>query len=86
MMQDRDRENLQEPEIRRVDLMDHDNSLPTGRRRNTELSIVTWIFVILFAMLIGRVVYILVAQSDSLRSNINNTKADSNSENVIQFF
>ena len=84
MIQDRDRENLQEPEIRRVDLMDHDNSLPTGRRRNTELSIVTWIFVILFAMLIGRVVYILVAQSDSLRSNINNTKADSNSENVIR--
>ena len=72
MIQDRDRDNTREPEIRRVDL------------NNTELSIVTWIFVILFMMLIGRIVYILVAESDSLRSNINNTKADSNSENVIR--
>ena len=84
MIQDRDRDNSQEPEIRRVDLTDHSTALPSGRKHNTELSIVTWIFVILFMMLIGRIVYILVAESDSLRSNINNTKADSNSENVIR--
>ena len=84
MIQDRDRDNTREPEIRRVDLTDHSTALPSGRKHNTELSIVTWIFVILFMMLIGRIVYILVAESDSLRSNINNTKADSNSENVIR--
>ncbi len=84
MIQDRDRDNSQEPEIRRVDLTDRSTALPSGRKHNTELSIVTWIFVILFMMLIGRIVYILVAESDSLRSNINNTKADSNSENVIR--
>ena len=84
MIQDRDRDNSREPEIRRVDLTDQNTALPSGRKHNTELSIVTWIFVILFMMLIGRIVYILVAESDSLRSNINNTKADSNSENVIR--
>ena len=84
MIQDRNRDNSQEPEIRRVDLTDRSTALPSGRKHNTELSIVTWIFVILFMMLIGRIVYILVAESDSLRSNINNTKADSNSENVIR--
>ena len=84
MIQDRDRDNTREPEIRRVDLTDQNTALPSGRKHNTELSIVTWIFVILFMMLIGRIVYILVAESDSLRSNINNTKADSNSENVIR--
>lgn len=84
MIQDRDRDNSREPEIRRVDLTDQNTALPSGRKHNTALSIVTWIFVILFMMLIGRIVYILVAESDSLRSNINNTKADSNSENVIR--
>ena len=84
MIQDRDRDNSREPEIRRVDLTDQNTALPSGRKHNTELSIVTWIFVILFMMLIGRIVYILVVESDSLRSNINNTKADSNSENVIR--
>ena len=73
-----------EPEIRNVDLTGQGQEVPTGRQHNTELSVVTWIFVLLFMLLIGRVVYILVAESDRLKSNINNTKADSNSENVIR--
>ena len=73
-----------EPEIRNVDLTGQGQEVPTGRQHNTELSVVTWIFVLLFMLLIGRIVYILVAESDRLKSNINNTKADSNSENVIR--
>ena len=76
--------DVREPEIRRVDLTERPDETQTGRRRNTELSIVTWIFVLLFVLLIGRVVYILVFQADDLKSNINNTKADTNSENVIR--
>lgn len=84
MRQDRDMYAPQEPEIRRVDLADKPAEALSGRRRNTELSIVTWIFVVLFMLLIGRVAWVLFAESDSLKSNINNTKADSNSENVIR--
>ncbi len=80
----RDKENISEPEIRRVDLSDRPQGVPSGRRQNTELSIVTWIFVLLFMLLIGRVAWILFMESDSLKSNINNTKADTNSENIIR--
>lgn len=49
-----------------------------------ELSIAAWIFVFLFALLIGRVIFLNVFEAEDLRNNINNTKADSNSENVIR--
>ena len=74
----------QEAELRSVDLTDRSSALPEGRKQNTELSIVTWIFVLLFALLVGRLLFILFAESDSLKGNINNTKADSNAENVIR--
>ena len=38
----------------------------------------------LFALLIGRVVFINVFEAEDLRNNINNTKADSNTANVIR--
>ena len=77
-------DNPMEAELRSVDLTDRSSGVPAGRKHNTELSIVTWIFVLLFALLIGRLLFILIAESNSLKGNINNTKADSNAENVIR--
>ena len=84
MRRSKDTDKIFEPEIRNVDLSGQGQEIPSGRQHNTELSVVTWIFVLLFMLLIGRVVYILVAESDNLKSNINNTKADSNSDKVIR--
>ena len=70
--------------MRKVDLNPKKEEPATGRKHNLELSIAAWIFVILFLMLIGRVVWINVFEAEDLRNNINNTKADSNSENVIR--
>ena len=79
--------NLDETEgvrIRQVDLNPKKEVPLTGRKHNMELSIAAWIFVLLFALLIGRVVWINVFEAESLRNNINNTKADSNSDNIIR--
>ena len=79
--------NLDETEgvrIRKVDLNPKKDEPLTGRKHNMELSIAAWIFVLLFALLIGRVVWINVFEAESLRNNINNTKADSNSDNIIR--
>jgi len=43
-------------------------------KRNTELVIVTWIFIVLLALLIIRVGFIEIFERDSLNGNINNTK------------
>ena len=71
-------------EVRKIDLDPKKEGSPAGRKHNMELSIAAWIFVVLFALLIGRVVFINVFEAESLRNNLNNTKADSNSENVIR--
>ena len=70
--------------MRKIDLGDDRRALPTGRRHNTELVIVTWVFVLMFFALIANLVYINVFKSEELRNNINNTKADSNAENIIR--
>ncbi len=70
--------------LRRVDLDPKKEEPATGRKHNLELSIAAWVFVLLFLMLIGRVVWINVFEAEDLRNNINNTKADSNMENVIR--
>ncbi len=71
-------------EVRKVDLNPEKEMISSGRRHNVELTIVAWIFVLLFLALIGRVVFINVFEGEDLRNNINNTKADSKSENVIR--
>ena len=71
-------------EVRKIDLDPKKEGSPAGRKHNMELSIAAWIFVVLFALLIGRVVFINVFEAESLRNNLNNTKADSNSEHVIR--
>ncbi len=73
-----------EVRVRKVDLDPKKEEIPTGRRHNMELTIAAWIFVMLFLLLIVRVVFINVFEAEDLRNNINNTKADSNSENVIR--
>ncbi len=70
--------------VRNVDLNPPKEEIPTGRKHNMELSIAAWIFVLLFMCLIGRAVYINVFEAEDLRNNINNTKADTNSDNVIR--
>lgn len=67
-----------------MDLTGHQDQLPAEQNHNTELVIVTWIFVMMFFLLAGWLIYLNVFKSESLRSNINNTKADSRSENVIR--
>ncbi len=54
------------------------------RSRNTELVIVTYLFVLLFALLIGTVVWINTIGHGSLVSNVNNTKKDSSADKVIR--
>ena len=79
--------NMDEQEgvkIRRVELNPPREEVQTGRKHNMELAIAAWIFVLLFLLLIGRVVWINVFEADDLKNNINNTKADTNSENVIR--
>ena len=76
-----------EPEgvrVRKIDLNPKKDEALTGRKHNMELSIAAWIFVALFALLIGRVVFINLFEAEDLRSNPNNTKADSNTDNVIR--
>lgn len=76
-----------EPEgvrVRKIDLNPKKDETLTGRKHNMELSIAAWIFVALFALLIGRVVFINLFEAEDLRSNPNNTKADSNTDNVIR--
>ena len=83
----KDDPRMDEPEgikIRRVELNPKKEEPLTGRKHNMELSIASWIFVLLFALLIGRVVWINVFEAEDLRNNVNNTKADSNSENMIR--
>ena len=84
MRQDPDMDDPNGVKIRKVELNPKQEEILTGRKHNMELSIAAWIFVLLFVMLIGRVVWINVFEAEDLRSNINNTKADSNSENVIR--
>ncbi len=83
------RRDLQEDDpidikVRKVDLSSGKEEIPSGKRHNVELTITAWVFVLLFTLLIGRVVYINVFEAEDLRNNINNTKADSKSENVIR--
>ena len=84
MRQDPDRDEPEDIEVRRIELNPKREEPMTGRKHNMELSIAAWIFVLLFVLLIGRVVFINVFEAEDLRNNINNTKADSNSDNVIR--
>lgn len=70
--------------VRRIDLNPQKEGTPAGRKHNLELSIAAWVFVVFFALLIGRVVFINVFDAEDLRNHINNTKADSNTDNVIR--
>ena len=70
--------------VRRIELNPKNEEPAASRKHNLELSIAAWIFALLFLLLIGRVVWINVFEAEDLRSNLNNTKADTNSENVIR--
>lgn len=84
MRRDPHEEGPEGVEVRRIELNPKKEEVLTGRKHNMELSIAAWVFVMLFMLLIGRVVYINVFEAEDLRNNINNTKADTNSENVIR--
>ncbi len=84
MRQDPLTEDPEGVRVRKIDLDPKKDELPTGRKHNLELTIASWVFVCLFALLIGRVVFINVFEAEDLRNNINNTKADSNTANVIR--
>ncbi len=84
MRQDLPEEDPIDVKVRNVDLNPPREEITAGRKHNVELTIAAWIFVVLFLCLIGRVVYINVFEAEDLRNNINNTKADSNSDNVIR--
>lgn len=56
----------------------------TGKGRNTELGIVTYLFVFLFLMLIGYLSYINVFKAEELNSNAYNTKQDANMDKYIR--
>ncbi len=84
MRPDSDLEEENRSRIRKIDLNPKTDVVPTGRKHNLELSIVAWVFVLLFAVLIGRVVCINVFEAEDLRNNINNTKADTNTDRVIR--
>lgn len=67
--------------IRRVDLDPKPEEEP--EKRNTELVIITWVFIVLLTILALRVAYIEIFERDSLNSNINNTRK-AGSGNVIR--
>ena len=56
----------------------------TGKGRNTELGIVTYVFVFLFLLMIGYLMYINIWQADDLNSNAYNTKQDANMDKYIR--
>ncbi len=69
--------------IRQIEL-DEKQVFYTDRRHNTELVIITYVFVAMFLLLAGYLVYLNVFEADALRGNINNTKKDSNTGSIIR--
>lgn len=64
--------------------LNQDKPQEEGSKRNTELVIVTWIFIVLLLLLAVWVSYLEIFRRDSLNSNINNTRKSGESENVIR--
>lgn len=56
----------------------------TDRKRNTELVIVTYVFVLMFMMLAGYLVYLNVVKKEEINTNVYNTKQDTRSDRVIR--
>lgn len=56
----------------------------TDRKRNTELVIVTYVFVLLFLMLAGYLVYLNVVKKEEINTSVYNTKQDTRSDRVIR--
>lgn len=56
----------------------------TGKGRNTELGIVTYVFVCLFLLMIGYIVYLNVWKAKELNSSAYNTKQDANMDKYIR--
>ncbi|MCC8044227.1 MAG: penicillin-binding protein 2 [Clostridiales bacterium] len=55
-----------------------------AKGRNTELGIVTYVFVLLFIVMIGYLVYLNVYKADSLNSSSYNTKQDANEDKYVR--
>ena len=70
--------------IRSVDLGSRASEAGDPARRNTELVIITYLFIALLTILLVWIVYLEVFRRDDLNSNINNTKKSGSSENVIR--
>ena len=57
---------------------------PADRTRNTELVIITYVFVLLFALLVGTMVWLNTVKHTALVQNVNNTKKDSAADRIIR--
>lgn len=55
-----------------------------GKRRNTELGIVTYTFVFLFLILTGYLVWFNLFEAEKINANVYNTKQDANDERIIR--
>lgn len=70
--------------VREIRLDTEHQEISTDRKRNTELVIVTYVFGLLFLMLVGYLVYLNVAKREELNANVYNTKQDIKSDTVIR--
>ena len=61
-----------------------ENTSVPGKKRNTQLVIVTYLFVGLFLLLAGYMGYLQVFRADDLKGNIYNTKQDSASDRILR--
>ena len=57
--------------------------IPPGQR-NTDLVIITYVFVMLFALLIGYLAYLTVFRRKELNANVYNTRQESTSDRIIR--
>lgn len=83
-MKKKDEKNSGSIKIREIRLDSEKQEISTDRKRNTELVIVTYVFVFLFLLMAGYMIWLNAAERKELQANVNNTKQDSTSENVIR--
>lgn len=70
--------------IRKVDLNQTSGKPQEGSKRNTEIAIVTYIFIGLLCLLAVWIGYLEIFRRDDLNSNVNNSKKQGAQENVIR--
>ena len=70
--------------VREIRLDTEKQEISTDRKRNTELVIVTYVFGLLFLMLVGYLVYLNIVKRDEINTNVYNTKQDIRSDSVIR--